>query len=267
MFVALTFNHGLQTDQGASYFARRNDRAGPKWSDFVSDLEHIEYSTRDIDYRFRFPPDLRFLYVMVPKAGTTTISAALGVSLGLTTKETIEGGWRSSGTAHDDWERRTRHWMNLSRDEKNHLLRSPDVYRFTSVRHPFPRLLSVFLDKIQVNRELYHSTLLFPDPEEVPVFSEFLRRVAKEDKRTRDIHWQTAFDLTLPDHISYSKVIRFENFESDTREVLQAINIPDEVPRPKYDFRAHEKVDQFYGPEEREIVQSAFSKDFQHFGY
>ncbi len=160
------------------------------------------------------------------------------------------------------------------------VMTSPKIFRFTFVRNPFSRALSCYLSKASpsssaINKEIQLPKLGFPKGHEGITFREFLLAISKQKLLEMDIHWRPQFSQIFFDTIKYSFIGRFETFEEDFKKALQHIfpNLSFEGafsegnPNAKNITNATNRLAEFYGPEEFELVCSIYEKDFKTFNY
>ncbi len=109
----------------------------------ISDVLPLE----NLYYSAHIDPDGRFLYLANPKVGSTTILTVL-YSLVLNDPSCMQ--WDTE-EVHDGERSPLLSLTDFSKADRNHLLTSPDVFRFAFVRHPFSRLFSAYNNKIRQN--------------------------------------------------------------------------------------------------------------------
>jgi hypothetical protein len=156
---------------------------------------------------------------------------------------------------------------------------SPNMFRFTFVRNPFTRALSCYLNKVSpsssaITRDIQLPKLGFPKGHEGITFREFLLAISKQKLLEMDIHWRPQFSQVFYDIIKYSFIGRFETFDEDFKKALQHI-FPNfsiegsfsENPDTRTVTNATNRTEEFYGPEEFELVCSIYEKDFKTFNY
>ena len=145
---------------------------------------------------------------------------------------------------------------------------------FSFVRNPYTRILSAYMDKMV--RDVPERTRLLPtlgfDPDKPPPpFIDFLKAVQSQRDDWRDIHWTTQSRLLQSNNISYSYIGRFETFATTFPKVLERIGIPPKFHDPSYvphhATRANDRVAQYIGPKEREVIGAIYYADFNNFAY
>jgi hypothetical protein len=100
-------------------------------------------------------------------------------------------------------------------------------------------------------------------------FLEFLRLIASEPLETMDIHWRPQRLIIGTDIVPYNFVGAMETFASDLAHLTHTLfgpnaTIEDFVP---HRTQASERLEQYYGTEERAIVADLFREDFAALGY
>jgi hypothetical protein len=224
----------------------------------------FRYPATTVNYLVNISDRFRFCYVNNPKCASTGILRALQMA---------EAGGNFSRLpefVHD----RTKSPL-LSFENST---RSPDdVMRefvvFTYVRNPYTRALSAYIDKIE--QEAPERVRLLPTlgfaPESRPSFLEFLLAVQKQRDDWRDIHWTTQSRLLQANNISYSYIGRFESFATSFPSLLERLGIDrkyfDSKYLPTHVTRANDRVGDYIGPKERDLIASIYYADFSTFAY
>lgn len=214
-----------------------------------------------------FTADLGTLYVAVPKTGCSTIKTILAASTGLLPGDVDpRRGWPQ---VHLAWRTRPGNWSSLAAADRAALLGGEGVFRFTSVRNPFERVVSCYLNKVARKGD---SNVLARSMRRLGVDSmlSFLEAVAAQPPLRRDVHCRAMTDLCRPDRIVFGRIIRYEHFESDLRSVMEALGLGDrDIPQPRWRHRtdAGRHVAELIGPRERDLVREIYRDDFEAFGY
>ena len=151
----------------------------------------------------------------------------------------------------------------------------PDYRRFSFVRNPFTRLLSGYLDKLVTNEfeRQRHLPMMGFEQGSRPSLIQFLERLAQKPDHERDIHFMTQSALLMVEKVEYDFLGRFEEFKRDfSRLQTRYYGIP--RPENSYeDFGKHhasnagEKVREYIGSEEAELVKQIYRRDFALFDY
>lgn len=151
----------------------------------------------------------------------------------------------------------------------------PDFQRFSFVRNPFSRLLSGYLDKLVTNEyeRNRHLPMMGFEPGSHPTLLDFLERLAKMTDVSRDIHFTTQSALLMVNRVDYTFIGRFEGFRQDflrMQNLLYGIKHSDQSYEDfgkHHASNANEKLAQYYGPREVDLVLEIYHADFDFFGY
>lgn len=223
-------------------------------------------SLRRADPRMVFAPDYSTIYVSVPKTGCTTIKMVVAASSGLLRPDQLK---RARGWIHNSWREQDERWSELSTEDREAMLLGEDTFRFTSIRNPYERLVSCYLNKIAGGEANYHLAKRLRDRGEVTMLS-FLKFVADQPPMERDVHCRAMVDLCYSGHVQYHDIIRYESFEVDLRRVMEKLNVVDfPIPKPSHSQRtdAGSHVSELLGVEECALIRSVYERDFETFGY
>lgn len=156
----------------------------------------------------RFSPN--YIYVPTPKCAWSSISLALG---------SYEAGRRINFPAYKEFSK------IINAEKYCEDLADERFYKMTCIRHPYDRMLSSFLDKIQpTGKNYFRENLGFAEDETVS-YAEFLRRVKAKPIKELDEHFKPMWVLTMHPVIRYNKTIRLDEFYQDWAEVMQHIGI------------------------------------------
>ena len=99
----------------------------------------------------------------------------------------------------------------ISRSIYDEFARKTSLTTFTFVRHPFERLVSAYLDKIDRKKTS---------------FPEFVDRVLREFETTKvNIHWKSFFDRCFHCDIPYNVIGRIETFQEDVQYIILKNNL------------------------------------------
>lgn len=150
-----------------------------------------------------------------------------------------------------------------------------DFTRLTTIRNPYTRSISCYLDKI-VNNEWERNRLLpqlgLNGASSLPSFLEFLTCVDRQCDLERDIHWATQAFITQASEIKYHIVGRFENLGSflgllQERLAPQLELKPEDFTEDRHKTRAAFHLSSLLGKQERDLVERIYCMDFKTFGY
>ncbi len=221
-------------------------------------------------------PDLRVLFLPMPKAGCTTVLWLLAEIAGLP-PETF-----SRSTLPEVSPGLTVHDMSLWRDENRlshyegpgraRVLEENGWLRFTLVRHPGPRLWSAWYSKILLREprflDRFGDEPWFPRIPERPsdLIEDFRRFVAAlPSGEVEDVHWSVQSDLVaqLPlDHVG-----RVERMD-ETLAILRA-HVGEERWREssRHENRSALPTPAAYDEEAAAVLRARYGADFEQFGY
>jgi Sulfotransferase family len=220
-----------------------------------------------LDPRMMFAPDRSSMYVAVPKTGCTTIKTILAACVGLLDPGALERA--SQAAVHRTWNARPVTWMALSEEEREDLLASATTFRFTSVRNPFERVVSCYLNKVVKPADSSHLARRVHDQGDVSLLA-FLKFVRGQRPWRRDVHCRPMTDLCFSGHVAYEDIIRYETFDRDIRRVMSKLNFPEvNIPSPSVANRtdAGRRMHALLGPQECALIREIYREDFQEFGY
>lgn len=166
-------------------------------------------------------------------------------------------------------------------DEIDYILNSSEVIRFTTVRSPFTRILSAYVDKILLKEPLYrdywvsirntHGT----DTEQPPTFDDFIKWLHKQDKNNLDIHFMPISILNYTKFIKYTDYIHVEKFYDEIIKIVESIIMHSPI---EYDAdllirgnRYNEGLPvnpfTFYTDESKNVCTEYYKYDFTEFSY
>ena len=147
-----------------------------------------------------------------------------------------------------------------------------DFFKFCFVRNPFTRTLSCYLDKM-VNTE-YERIRLAPklgiSTTHIPTFREFLEIIAEQTDEQRDIHWASQTYLLRPNRVKYSFIGRFEIFRDHFKLVCEHLQISEyasDLSSSWHATNAYEKIKDYMGDTEIDLICRIYESDFRNFGY
>jgi hypothetical protein len=222
---------------------------------------------RQLDSRMIFGPDRSVLYISVPKTGCTTIKMIVAASIGLLNPRMLEHPTR--GGIHNIWNNRNLRWSNLIDSKRRALLTSDATFRFTSIRNPFERVVSCYLNKIVNNDGSFYLSSQLHDQGNVSL-QKFLEFVREQPALKRDVHYRAMTDLCFSGRVSYDDIIRYESFESDLRRIMARLNVSTlNIPTPSASNKteAGSQMHALVGLRERDLIREIYRGDFEEFGY
>ena len=212
-------------------------------------------------------PDLGALYVSCPKTGCTTIKTVLAAAAGGVDPAADDFG-QSIADIHDWWLRREPRWSLLSVERRQDLLTSPEVFRFTSVRDPYERIVSCYLAKVA--RPNASQLRRIMEARGDMSLRAFLRYIAETPPLARDIHCRRMVDLTDHGAVAFDEIVRHESFEADLTGVIERLAVPGlRVPpqNPARPTHARDRLAELLGNEEKRLVAEIYAEDFAAFAY
>ncbi|MFD1510552.1 sulfotransferase family protein [Lacimonas salitolerans] len=222
-----------------------------------------------VNYLTHIDNNRRLVYVETPKVACTSIKKFM--------MDQYVGGVFDLPNVNDVHRREISPLKQLTTlsPEEAKAIWSKEYRRFSFVRNPFARLLSGYLDKLVTNEfeRQRHLPMMGFAPDSKPTLVEFLERLVKKSDAERDIHFATQSSLLMVDAVEYDYIGRFEGFKEDFLR-LQATFYGIDHPTESYEVfgrhhasNAHEKIFQYYGPKEIELVREIYQTDFRLFGY
>lgn len=151
------------------------------------------------------------------------------------------------------------------------LARLDDFAVFVTVRDPYSRVLSAFLDKFRQDRyrRKHGSFDLTPQG-----FGDFLNWLDKGGL-ARDAHWDLQVKLLALPLGCYDAVLRFETLRDDALSFFaaRAIAVPDDALQGEHtgdrgkETGASARMAAFYTPERAALVARLYAADFAALGY
>lgn len=203
---------------------------------------------------------LPYIYVNNWKCGCSTI------------RRTLWASEHALGVAPAPLDPHAVEWLSPFVNDPRRWENVDNEFVFTFVRNPYARVLSAYLDKITGTRD--HAVWgPFAQRhrlgEDEISFVEFLRLIATERPETMDMHWRPQSQIIGADLVPYNFVGTMETFTADFAHVIHTLFGPDatiEVFAP-HRTQASERLRQYYGAEERAIVEDLYRDDFAALGY
>jgi hypothetical protein len=148
--------------------------------------------------------------------------------------------------------------VNLTKEEMNY-------FKFTFVRNPFERLVSLYVDKFSKGKSIFIYNYLNGIFKPSMTFSEVIKIIAKIPDRLANRHFKSQYSIIYEkDQCLVDFTGRFENLEADFEPIRKKYQL-DPLPyfnrSPKYDYR------EFYTTELVELVAARYQRDIEVFGY
>jgi len=205
-----------------------------------------------------FNPRYSFIYAPVPKSACSSLKVILYRLLLLDQPELPAFQQRDfSGRSFHIFMDHNFTLYGRSTDHARAILHSPDVFKFTFVRHPLDRIASAYLNKFvteRYNSEQWEHTVpvlkdFFGDEvrpmSDAITFEQFVAYLLRMPDESLDKHWTSQHRFLAPGidfHIG-----RVENFEADFRRFANRLGLPvDAIHANRTVRRQAEVPDQAY---------------------
>ena len=208
-----------------------------------------------------------FVYFENPKVACGTIKRTL---------QSIEAGSSVNPlNVHDRGESPLQEIENFDEDHISQILWGREFFKFSFVRNPFTRALSVYKDKIERDSKHKKSVLKILGKETENLrqnvsFKEFLYAVSQQSQVEMDNHWRPQnIQLCMP-LINFDFIGRFENFDNDFKKVLHTISpiLQNQIVYEKSNAtHANQFLLNYYDSEATDLVRLIYKDDFEIFGY
>jgi hypothetical protein len=240
-------------------------------ADFQADMSglHPHLPVSIVVYSIHISLQYNYIFVETPKCACSSIKTAL---------QRLE--WRNPDYEWKNFEDiHVREYSPLLNPKQvgsfRDLLNNPRMFKFCFVRHPFTRLLSCYLDKIQRNRpqkaEILRQLGLPEDKLDTPVsFGQFVSAVVEQPVSAMNHHWRAQYYQTMQDGIQYDFIGRFEQLEEGMRVLEERIS-PELArclrPESRNATEARTESENYLTDELKEAIYQKFHLDFEHFGY
>jgi len=226
-------------------------------------------------------PQLKILYLAVPKAASSRIRSNLAALIG---NDTVSG-W----TSDENWRVHNRKASGLQAPRHgilqfHRLAVGPEALRFTFVRNPYTRLLSCWADQYRdrplvpgygrvevylAHREKADPALPF-GPDKTLSFRDFVAFTCATSTWRIDKHWQQQGDIVELPGITLDMIGKTETFAKDFKRVLDHAGASDEVRRaamPPLHTSARRRLSDYFTPDLADHIYRAYERDFDQFGY
>jgi MMP 1-O-methyltransferase len=177
----------------------------------------------------------KYLYCEVPKAACTSLKALIHAVERLPRIEPLRGSLRETRRdmfVHDRGQFRMPSLLDFDDAQQEHILTSPEFFRFTVVRNPYTRLESAWKDKVRncaPNYEyLYHRLKgelpCGKDPESIITFAEFVDAIEPANLLSCDHHWRLQTATTFHPALSFTHIGRLEAMEDTLERFLAHVD-------------------------------------------
>jgi hypothetical protein len=266
------------TDLAPAGVAARSDGGTDRWPVTEADAAESDAPfARHVLQRTVVLPELRVLYLPMPKAACTSILWLLSEIGGMSPEtfarsDAVEAS--AALTIHDMtlWEEQYR-LASYEGEERDRILSEDGWLRFSTVRHPAPRLWSAWHSKLLLREPRFVATFgdapWFPRlPERADELVEDFRRFVRAlpGGAAEDVHWSVQHDLIR--QLPLTHVGRVERL-ADTLARLRA-HVSEDAwpPERRRDNRTFLPMPAFaYDEATAAIVHERYRADFEHYGY
>lgn len=125
----------------------------------------------------------------------------------------------------------------------NHFLKKNHYLTFTFIRHPFDRLVSAFMDKVERSKKSWGHQMLLRKYGKSD-FETFLDYVINENAHHNsnavNNHWKKFQDRCGFCTLKYDVIGRMESFDEDTRYIFLKANLIQEIPLELSELAVHQ---------------------------
>ncbi len=228
---------------------------------------YFPYGRAQINYLVNCSKKHKFVYVETPKVACSTIKRVLQLI-------EVDGDQsRLPKNVHDRGNSPLATPFNIGVDP-DRLFSGDEYFRFAFVRNPYTRILSAYLDKMVKNqweRNRLLPTLGFAPDAQITLL-QFLEVIREVPHIHKDIHWTPQSYLLQRHRVDYHFIGRLENFAAGFERVIKKIK-PDAdenlftIRADHHKTDANEKIAEYVGPRERDLILEIFENDFVDFGY
>ncbi|WP_193371339.1 sulfotransferase family protein [Pelagibius marinus] len=217
-------------------------------------------------------PEHRVVYTVVPKAANSTIKRFLVAACG----EVLPAADAMVSVQRGSLLPDTR---KFSSRELHTAINDSGWFRFTFVRNPYDRLVSVYKDKViglgTVDTGLQYVKRLDPEASGAIPFRDFVQAVCDQKDEDMDAHWRPQASLIMSEAISYSHIGHVENFARDMEPVVRRLALPAELVEqlgrepinPTRKASLEERFAPSFDAELADTVFRRYRRDFELFGY
>lgn len=148
-------------------------------------------------------------------------------------------------------------------------------FKFTIIRNPYDRLVSLYLNKIKnpnakdFRKGIFCGFLKYNKFYENMPFNEFVRVIHSIPDKISDPHLKSQYlhisdnkGNILVDYIGY-----FESLEKNYLEICKRLNIINPPKLPHEEKSKREDYKNYYNEKTKKLVEERYCKDFELFGY
>jgi len=216
----------------------------------------------------------RYVYVEVPKAGCGTMKATLGAleaaRMGPGMAERVQAAPHNRLLATPFVKP-----FQLTNDELERVLTSPDFNRFTVVRDPATRVLSGYLEKIGQGLKQSASIIDALSDESDPIAPEditleqFLTVIGAQRSRDQDPHWRRQVDHIGLEHVPYAEVMHLEDLDTSWTRIaeLTGFDSIDQQYFCRRSTKAAERRDEYFTDATLAHVREIYADDYRLLSY
>jgi hypothetical protein len=218
--------------------------------------------------------DRRYLYYEVPKAGCTSIKTLIHKLEKLPSIDFAPPEVRRDMYIHSRGQFGMPSLLDLTNEQQERVLTSPDFFRFSVVRNPYTRLVSAWKDKIWLcapGFEAFYERLRgrVPErfePKDLIKFSEFVDLIREENLSVSNPHWRLQNQYIFPAAMNFSKIGKLERLHETLAEFCARANYPDFSQDNSNKMNSSLAAGE-YNQELAEIVFNLYRSDFEIFSY
>ena len=174
----------------------------------------------------------RFIFIEVPKTGTTTICSVL--------------------SSNCDAVQPCKH-LSIKKYKEKFSKETSSYFKFAFVRNPWDRALSLYKYIVKTPKHYYHKQCL-----QFVNFSAYLRE--------RPLLPQQYDFLSKHGKNQLNFIGKLENLQADFDIVCDKIGIPQQQ-LPHHNKTKHKHYTEYYDDETRQIVAEKYAKDIEYFNY
>ncbi len=229
--------------------------------------------------------DYRYIYHMNPKVASNTTLTILYLLAGMD-----KGAIRNPHQVSRDEDLLARHGLRAvdvsHQDCQEFFATMRGYYTFSFTRNPFARLKSAYNDKLKRYAEIAFPQMLseLDAVEGVEKTKKYYQSALKEQISFErfasgicknhlygDQHWVPQYDRLRPDIVHFDSLGKIENYNADMKRILRSLKVEEgdfpPFPRALNSAPDPRAVADYYTEALIEDVKTAYSRDFDEFGY
>jgi hypothetical protein len=226
--------------------------------------------------------DAALVYMATPKVACTSFKFAVAALHGVDISAlapSLMAAKTNELAIHDRAVVKQPSLLDISEQERAHVLGSTEVLRFCVVRDPFRRLASAWLDRLLCHSLSPIAPILrhIDFPEYIPDWGYLSERFAefvgclydREHAHFSNHHWQKQCDLLLPDLMNYNLVARLESLSTALSVITRHIQKRGLTwpGLPRFNETPVKYSSQLYTASTARKVAAMYEADFAAFGY